>query len=238
MLEDGTWDCIVSRLKGEQFVNLFVENYPVTTNVSCFATATNIGIAAQGDIILTSQIPLDGTPDEDRDGWDTRPYSSFYQVTEDTIRKIPLTKEELFGAFLYKDHLCFYRVNDGFYYMDLSTGQEVKIADAAYENAYGHCVDGKYMIESTLSVPGYSSAATEPRMRYFDGETWHELELPDYWNTGYGLRVVAGTSDRIFFTVDDDAESYGDRQQELCCLVFGEDSFTVCDKYPCSLSFD
>lgn len=238
MLEDGTWDCMVSRLKDEKFETLFLENYPATTNVSCFATATNIGIAARGDIILTSQIPLDGTSDEEKEGWDTRPYLLFYQITNDTIREIPLIKEDLYGAFLYKDHLCFYRQNDGFYHMDLATGVETKFANAGYENACGHCVDGRYIIESTLGIPYYPSTATEAQMRYFDGETWHELELPEEWNTGYALRVLAGTTEGIFFTVDDDNESYSQRQQMLCYLPFGADSFTVVDTYPCSLRFE
>ncbi len=240
MQEDGNWNCLVLRADQHGVRTLFSSVYPPATTGGIPLPWIHNGAASiRGDLVLESQFPLDGTPDENKEDWASREFNLYYQVYGDSIRALKLSENcDLYGAYISGNSLWHYHMNDGFYYMDLSTGEEVKIADAAYENAYGHCVDGKHMVECSLSVPGYTRDATEAKMRYFDGETWHELELPEHWNPQYKFRVLAGASDRIVFTVDDDAERSYDRQQELGYIILGEDSLTICDKYPSRVSFD
>ncbi len=230
--EDGSWGCDIVVVDQQKTMTLFTTEYPPeVVQYDPKPIPYNVGYSVRGDLIIASQFSLDETPDANAVDWAKYEYVYFYQIYNDTIREIKLHEGcDLYGAYISGDSLWHYHMNDGFYYMDLSTGEEVKIADAAYENAYGHCVDGKHMVECSMSVPGYSRDSVEAKMRYFDGETWHELELPEYWNAQYKFRVLAGASDRIVFTVDDAERSY-DCQQEFGYIMLGGDTLTICDKH-------
>ncbi len=239
MQEDGNWNCLVLQADQHGVKTLFSSVYPPASAGGIpLPWIHNGAVSLGGDLVLESQFPLDGTPDENKEDWASREFNLYYQVHNDTLREIKLREGcDLYGAYISGDSLWHYHVNDGFYYMNLATGEEVKIADAAYENAYGLCLDGKHMMECTLSISSDRRGASVPQMQYFDGESWHEIELPEYWNTNYYLQISAITSDRIFMEVDDDAKRSADRQCELCYIILTEDTITICDKYPNRLSF-
>ena len=245
MNEDGTMEYSIVRVDANGVKTLFSLHDPeIAETYSVYLMPMTYGHSIRGDMTVRCVFPLDESLDLSQVDKDTGVFY-YYQVHGDTLREIPLTDNctahmpeiyHLYGAFIQDDLLFHYHVNDGFYRMDLSTGEEIKIADAAYQNAFGHCIDGELMIECTMGVPGVDSSADTPQMRYFDGTSWHELELPESWDVSHRFRVVAGASDRIFFTVMD--SNTNDAQVELAYIMLGEDSFTICDRYPFSISFD
>lgn len=230
--EDGTLDCNVVRVDSSGAEVLFSSNYPEVENqLATFARPMAISYSIRGDMTIMSGIPLDGTTEENKDGWDKRPFNRYYQINGDSIRALNLSDScSLYGSYISGDALYHYHVNDGFYLMDLATGEEAKIADAAYENAFGHCIDGQLMIECTMSVPGTASNAETLQMRYFDGTEWHEVALPETWDMTHMFRMFACASDRIFFTVIEDY-SLRDQQEQLGYIMLGEDTLTICDQY-------
>ena len=236
--EDGSTNCAVVRINDSGATSLYSVDYSTDSQLLLFAMPMSVTHSIRGDMMIASKIPLDGTPDENTADMATRSMDRYYHVNGDSIQEVILSDDcSIYGAFISGNLLYHYHVNDGFYRMDLSTGEEVKFADAAYENAYGHCVDGQLMIECTMSVPGTASEAQTPQMRYFDGKQWHELALPETWTMSHEFRVIAGTSDRIFITVND-SNRYDMCMIDLGYIMIGEDTLTLCDQYPADVHFD
>ena len=94
---------------------------------------------------------------------------------------------------------CFYP-GDGYYDVDLLTGERMKLADAQLEDSKAQILQSNCIIETTLLNP--EAAAETQEMRFFDGQQWHtvtlpeELEVPDET-----FEVVAVTSDTVIFSV-------------------------------------
>lgn len=94
---------------------------------------------------------------------------------------------------------CFYP-GDGYYDVDLLTGERMKLADAQLEDSKAQILQPNCIIETTLLNP--EAAAETQEMRFFDGQQWHtvtlpeELEVPDET-----FEVVAVTSDTVIFSV-------------------------------------
>lgn len=240
MQADGDWNCRIVKINKGGTKTLFSGIYPPSSNGSIPLPWTyNLLFSVRGDFLINSKLPLDGTPDENKADWENRSSDQYYQIYGDSIRALVLSEScDLYGAYISGDSLWHYHVNDGFYYMDLSTGEEVKIADAAYADAHGFCVDGDHMIECTFGEVGQNGNPEKPDMRYFDGETWIELEIPEHWNNNYSFRLWAATSDRIFFSIYDYNLRKTDSEEEMCYILLGDDKITVCDKWPYRLSFD
>lgn len=237
MKEDGQVTSTVVKIDADGVRELFTAEYPPPANDSLPVPMPTGAI--RGDVVIGSTIALDGTEDLGKDGWENRRDELLYRVHGDTIAPLILTERcNRVGGYLSGDSFWHYHRNEGFYYMDLSTGEEVKIADAAYENANGFCIDGKHMIECTLSVYEYECEIETPQMRYFDGEVWHELEVPGHWRGIDEFWLLAGASDRIFFTVKKYAKSYSDRYYDLCYILLGEDQIILSDTYPYNLDFE
>lgn len=93
-----------------------------------------------------------------------------------------------------------FRLNDGYYDLDLKTGQEVRLGDARLENSCVYMVLPNCVIETTLHALDVPAAL--PAMEIFDGEEWHTVSLPQELATGEtdrNLTLYGVTSDGILF---------------------------------------
>lgn len=230
---DGTWTNSILLMQGDSSRVLFSKSYPEQTSMDLFAAVSNTRSSIRGDYVFCSRILLDGAEDTDVEDWISRDNDRYYQVCADTIREItPRVTSDIYGAYIEADSLYHFHPNDGFYYMDLSTGQEAKVADAAYADSYGYSIDGCLMVEMTMGVPGIASTADQARLRYFDGKDWHEVKIPETWQGAYEFNLIAATSDRIFFTVRNTDVSNSETTTTLYSVMLGEDEVVPCNAFP------
>ena len=110
------------------------------------------------------------------------------------------------GSYLSGEVLRIYRPGDGYYDVNLATGQETKALDSQLEDAWGWQLTERYAVESTLlSRPlahQKDPVDREQAMTLYDGERWRPVALPEELARGplfQNLRPVAVTSEGIFF---------------------------------------
>ncbi len=143
------------------------------------------------------------------------PYAdSFSWVDGSQLQTASVSGLSARGGYLCGNILRCYRTNDGYYDVDLVTGEETKLVDAQLENAHVFILQPNCILESELFRPGISFGGKEPReegvtpsLRFFDGQVWHTVALPeDILNlpTNRYMGVVALTSDRIIFSTNPD----------------------------------
>ena len=233
METDGSWTNSVLQLQESGSTILYSANYPGQDFITTFAGALNLSNSIRGDYLFESRIPLDGSEDPDRENWLERSFERYYQICEGSIREITIGDNcSFYGAYLDGDSLYHFHPNDGFYYRDLSTGKEAKLADAAYTDSYGFCIDGSLMLEMTMGVPGTDGTAETVQLRYFDGTDWHEPDVPDTWGTNDWFSLIAAGSDRIFFTVRDRDLPADESKTTLCSIMLGEEEIVTCYEFP------
>jgi len=132
----------------------------------------------------------------------------YYLYRGDELVQVDLTGFPINGSYLSGDVLRFFRFNDGYYDVNIKTGEEVRLADAQLENSYASIMLPNCIIESTLitylmednnkNLP----EGTEHALRLFDGKTWWEVELPNDLRTANNstyLWPLSVTSDSIIF---------------------------------------
>ena len=132
-----------------------------------------------------------------------------YRVKGDSLESVDMNGLNTGGAYLSGNVLRCFKQNDGYYDVDLTTREEVKLADARMENSYGLIVLPNCVVEGTLL--GASSRATRTEgmthaLSIFDGECWRNIELPEELkNAGKSefIYVQAVTSDSILFGYSD-----------------------------------
>lgn len=118
------------------------------------------------------------------------------------------------GGYLCGNILRCYRPNDGYYDVDLLTGEETKLADVQLNNSQGLVLQPNCILESDLFLAGIYFGSREPReplethmMCFFDGQKWHDVALPedllDIPDNRY-LAVTALTSDCVVFSTNID----------------------------------
>lgn len=110
--------------------------------------------------------------------------------------------EEL-GGYLSGNCLRQYRPGDGYYDVNLETGEEVKLCDPRLEHSTAQIMLPNCIVEHNLNSKDMDDNA--PRsMEIFDGTLWRTVELPDdlrhrQFGGNFGLTAIA--SDRIFFSI-------------------------------------
>ncbi len=237
LLEDGSWNLrIVQTGEGGAEV-LYSEVFPAGSSGMelPMPRIRHHAMSVRGDALIRSQIPLGELTAEEKANWEAFTENLYYHVHDGEL--LPLDVPEtcvIDGSYLSGNHFFHYHVNDGFYYMDLSTGEEVKIAHAAYENGNGICIDGTMMIETTMDLPTLFREGKQAQLRYFDGKQWQELQLPENWTANHWFRLRAAASDRILFTVSDGRDTApdgGERMTELAYVMIGEDEIHICQKF-------
>lgn len=124
----------------------------------------NLTKEIRGDICVRSCL-LDGTDD-----YANRPY----RLTEDGFEAMEgVTADDLMGAYLKGDQVYRFIANDGYYLMDLSTGESKKWMDAQLADSEAYHLTDQFILESTA----YGSVE-KPELRFYDGAQWHAISLP------------------------------------------------------------
>lgn len=123
---------------------------------------------------------------------------------------------ETTGKYLSGNTLRLYRQNDGYYDLDLTTQKETFVAKAQLADA-----------TATVLLPNCIVEFNGEQMVIFDGESWHDVEIPEELrNLPMAVEVMA--SDRIFLT---DFDMYKE-STTLYQVVLGQETLRLefCDE--------
>ena len=105
----------------------------------------------------------------------------YYRYYEDRVESVDLTQMPTDYAYLSRNTLRYFQPNDGYYDIDISTGEKVKLSDPQLKNSLAAIVLPNCIVESTL-LGAQSCALREDdmihKMVVFDGEAWREVQLP------------------------------------------------------------
>ena len=136
--------------------------------------------------------------------------SELYRLTENDmelldIQALSFDQRTLRGAYLSGDIIRYYRQNDGYYDINIRTGEEIKVADAQLQDAGAFIVLPNCVLESTMGWENYEGEGVPPsggehQLMLFDGERWRSVELPEELRTADAaqcINVRAVTSDSI-----------------------------------------
>ena len=141
------------------------------------------------------------------------------------------------GGYLCDGILRCLQPGDGYYDIDLETGAKTRLADAQLEDSGAVILQPNCIIESTLLNP--ENTAQTQKMRFFDGDTWHDVALPEglISTPEAPFDVVALTSDRVIFrvisTVKDPVRFTTVTTVTFYEMVLGKDGYTV--EYMCAM---
>lgn len=137
-------------------------------------------------------------------------WTRIYRPTEDSLEEIgDVSGMDLLGSYLFGDVLRIFVPDDGYYDVDLSTHEKVKVEDARLSGSWGVTLMGNCVLESTLlSRPQeYQTGMYGGHsMEFYDGTGWHPVQLPEeLMNLEDSIYLIpeAIASDRIFFILPD-----------------------------------
>ncbi len=103
-------------------------------------------------------------------------YEHLYRITPDGFEEIKgIDQYELHGAKLVGDGLYYFVPDDGYYYVQLSTGASIRWMDAQLSDsiAYQFGTDGIFERTHKLNASGV------PELRWFDGTQWRTIAVPE-----------------------------------------------------------
>lgn len=140
-------------------------------------------------------------------------WTKLYRLSKSELTPLDLPFDissfrELKGCYLSGDIIRCYRQNDGYYDINISTGEEVKVADAQLKDAGAFIVLPNCILESTMAWEnfegeGVTPAEGEHKLILFDGERWRSVELPEELriaDAAQSFGVIAVTSDKIILS--------------------------------------
>ena len=112
----------------------------------------------------------------------------------------------MFGSYLSGNILRCYKSNYGYYDIDLLTGEETRLADAQLANGHVRIFQPNCIFESTLPFTSLCSSQLPEgeahKLRFFDGQQWHDVALPEELQSFTGNQHLGGTaltSDSVMF---------------------------------------
>ena len=136
------------------------------------------------------------------------------------------------GAFLSGETLRCFLLGDGYYDLDLLTGDLTRLADAQLQNSGAIILQPNCIIESTLLIPDNQVEAHQ--MRLFDGKQWHTVTLPEGIDSTEAAPLTVGAlgSDRVMFyqrSSYKDAEFYNILREKVTLyqIKLGADGYVL-----------
>ena len=195
----------------------------ITLNTDGGETATTYFVGESGQQILFQEQygpDEDGSPSTSRHGLEgfrmTRGDRIFrnhmlgeglYRLAEGQIESLNLPVEMVIGkdgllkeGYLSGDIFRQLRTNDGYYDINVKTGEEIKIAEPRLENSHAMILLPNCIIECS-NFSKEAPANEERIMEIYDGESWRTVALPEelrYVNQPGATAQFVG-SDRIVF---------------------------------------
>ena len=131
------------------------------------------------------------------------------------------------GDYLSGNVLRQFRSNEGYYDINLETGEEVHLADAQLKNSQSFIVLPNCIIETTLGSENHQEG-NQHSMMLFDGESWRTVILPEELSQNYTLdmpfEMGVVTSDRIFILV---YTSQSNSRCDVYQILLGEDELML-----------
>ena len=137
------------------------------------------------------------------------PFNSIYRYVNGQLQLLDITGYERQARYLSGNTLRLYRPNDGFYDLDLTTRQEVKVSDCQLPDSKG-----------TLVLPNCITERTDEKFLLFDGKSWREIQIPEELQ-GQNWYIEAVASDRILFT------RYESGKRHLAQVMLGRDTLVL-----------
>ena len=122
-----------------------------------------------------------------------------YTLTGEGLVEIPgICDYDLFGAYLQGDELRRFVPDDGYYTTNLTGNTSEKTMDAQLTGSVAYYLTGQYIVETNLM---FQAMPEEPEMRLYDGNSWHEVKLPDDLPLSEDMAypILSISSDCIFF---------------------------------------
>ena len=130
--------------------------------------------------------------------WDT-----VQRVEDGKLVTVDLGEHRETACYLSGDILRVFRPNDGYYDVNLTTGEEAFVSKAQLENSVVSMPLPNCIIETTLWSENHPQ--DEPhKLVFFDGQKWHDLALPEEMQATAEERYLAVCSvgsDSIFLSV-------------------------------------
>lgn len=124
---------------------------------------------------------------------------------EEPVR-VELPDVPALGAYYAGDNVRYFRQNEGYYDVDIRTGEEVFLGSAQLQNSFCSILLPNLTVESTLLYPVSTRNRTpgaEHGMAIFDGQQWHSVGLPlemKLADARFFLSVLGVTSDAVWFS--------------------------------------
>ncbi len=161
-----------------------------TSNAFCFRWRRGYNVF--GDEVFLSEIMDSGA-------------TKAFSLRERELSSVDLVDLPLDGAYLSGQTIRIFRPGDGYYAVNLTTREEMRLADCQLENSRSLIVSPNCILESTI-LGGRSreirSTADANAFRFFNGVQWFDVALPEELqnldNDSY-LEFVCLGSDRMLF---------------------------------------
>ena len=153
--------------------------------------------------------------------WDT-----VQRVEDGKLVTVDLGEHMETACYLSGDILRIFRPNDGYYDVNLTTGEEVFVCKAQLENSVVSMPLPNCIIETTLWSKDHPKEQPH-KLVFFDGQQWHDLTLPEEMRVTAeesGLLLCSVGSDRILISVYQRVTKDGiPRWVTLMCSISIED---------------
>ena len=140
--------------------------------------------------------------------------NKIFRFEGDTLIERNVDGLPLKGGYLSGNILRCFRPNDGYYDIDLDSGQEIRLSDAQFANSYCVILLPNCILESTLLYPVSTQGRTEKMhhtVSVYDGTQWRSVLLPpelEQAGKDFYITVQAVTSNGILLACRDSKTSY------------------------------
>lgn len=198
MNQTGTYDYTLwTEVDGE-------EKLLFSTEVESFSSCSSLFNCNSDQIWFTDEV-MDGESGETR----------LYRIEDGALHSLNITGLEIRGCYLDDQRALSFRAGDGYYQIDLETGQEQKLSDVQCEDCSAVIVRPNCIVESTLGWSSDRDKIQTHQLLVFDGQQWRSVALPEeiqqIGDTEI-LSFLALTSDRLLFTFYNSEEPYQKRK--------------------------
>ncbi len=153
--------------------------------------------------------------------------SKAFRIQDRELTSVDISGLPYTGAYLSGNTMWVFRPGDGYYSVDLTTREEVWLADCQLETSVAHIMQPNCILESTLvgwNSPSIRADVEAHSLHFFDGKQWHDIAIPEELQNmteSEYLEPMALASDRILFAF---AKGTGvDREQFVYQILLGTD---------------
>mgnify|MGYP003299887472 CR=1 FL=1 len=172
VLTDNNWVYYTEHLDKDG--NKVYELFQVTEDgIKCFPGRTDLG---NRDSYFT--VLFHGEESYYADSLGTAKYGC-YRIINGELVETDVSGLETDGAYISGNTLRIFKPGDGYYDVDLTTREEVRLADAQLKGSMADILLPNCVLETTLLKRETAPGQDGHQMRLFDGQKWRAVELPE-----------------------------------------------------------